>query len=229
MGRDQRHRDQRLLAKATTRPRRRHRGHSSTKGKISSNPQLTRALTHSQPIRPHAHKNFSLQAGEVILRVPTDTLRSLANTPPSIIASLSGASVHAILACSLCLDTTSSLSAWRAVFPSKADIHAVLPICWPSELRALLPHTAATLLGKQSAKFQKDWAAVEAVYAPRLSKEDFLYGWLLVNTRSFYHTTRQTAKLPKEDHMVLQPVVDEARPLAGRPFVPDRQRPAWCR
>ncbi|KAJ4147448.1 hypothetical protein LMH87_001965 [Akanthomyces muscarius] len=150
----------------------------------------------------------ALKAGEVILRVPTDTLRSLANTPPSIIASLPGASVHAILACSLCLDTTSSLSAWRAVFPSKADIHAVLPICWPSELRALLPHTAATLLGKQSAKFQKDWATVEAVYAPQLSKEDFLYGWLLVNTRSFYHTTRQTAKLPKEDHMVLQPVAD---------------------
>lgn len=142
--------------------------------------------------------------------MPTDTLRSLANTPQAIVAQLPGASVHAILAISLCLDTSASLAAWRGVFPSKADIHAVLPLCWPSELRALLPHTAAALLAKQSAKFQKDWAAVEAVYAAAagVTREDFLYAWLLVNTRSFYHTTRKTAKLPKEDHMVLQPVVD---------------------
>lgn len=117
--------------------------------------------------------------------------------------------MHAILACSLCLDTScASLAAWRAVFPTKADIHAVLPLCWPPELRALLPHTATALLGKQSAKLQKDWSAVEAVYAAQLTKQDFLYAWLLVNTRSFYHTTRQTAKRPKEDHMVLQPVAD---------------------
>lgn len=116
--------------------------------------------------------------------------------------------MHAILSASLCLDRSPSLSAWRGVFPSKADIHAVLPLCWPSELRALLPHTATTLLAKQSAKFNKDWAAVEAVYGSELTKEDFLYAWLLVNTRTFYHTTRKTAKLPREDHMVLQPVAD---------------------
>ncbi|KAJ3481189.1 hypothetical protein NLG97_g7885 [Lecanicillium saksenae] len=149
-----------------------------------------------------------LKANEVILRVPTDTLRSLANTPKDVVASLPGATVHAILSASLCLDRAADLDAWRAVFPSKADIHAVLPICWPSELRALLPHTATTLLARQSAKFNKDWAAVEAVYGGDLAKEDFLYAWLLVNTRSFYHTTRKTAKLPKEDHMVLQPVAD---------------------
>ncbi|KAJ6789482.1 hypothetical protein PWT90_00283 [Aphanocladium album] len=154
-----------------------------------------------------------LKANEVILRVPTETLRSLANTPKDVVASLPGASVHAILSASLCLDKAADLDAWRAVFPSKADIHAVLPLCWPSELRALLPHTAATLLARQSAKFNKDWAAVESAYGGgggggAITKEDFLYAWLLVNTRSFYHTTRKTAKLPKEDHMVLQPVAD---------------------
>lgn len=121
--------------------------------------------------------------------------------------------MHAILAASLCLDTTSDLLPWRGVFTSKQDIHAALPICWPAELRALLPPSASSLLAKQSAKFNKDWAAVEAASFPeschKISKEDFLYSWLLVNTRTFYHTTRQTEKKrPKEDHMVLQPVAD---------------------
>ena len=49
---------------------------------------------------------------------------------------------------------------------------------------------------------------MEAAFGDRLTREDFLYAWLLVNTRTFYHTTRQTAKRPREDHMVLQPVAD---------------------
>ncbi|TQW01046.1 hypothetical protein V2A60_002064 [Cordyceps javanica] len=154
-----------------------------------------------------------LEANEIILRVPTDTLRSLANTPADVVARLPGASVHAILAAALCLDGDADLAAWRGVFPSRDDIRAMLPVCWPAELRALLPHTASALLAKQSAKFQKDWAAVDAAAfdtggGGRLSKEAFLHAWLLVNTRSFYHTTRRTAKRPKEDHMVLQPVAD---------------------
>ncbi|KAM3431907.1 hypothetical protein NHJ13734_007097 [Beauveria thailandica] len=164
----------------------------------------------------------ALQANHVILRVPTATLRSLANTPRAITARLPGASVHALLAVSLCLDLDSpSLAAWRAVFPSRADIRAALPLCWPSELRALLPHSAAARLARQSAAFHRDWASVEAAVAAAaydaaaatsamaaLTKDDFLYAWLLVNTRSFYHATRATAKRPKEDHMVLQPVAD---------------------
>ncbi|EGX90003.1 SET domain protein [Cordyceps militaris CM01] len=152
----------------------------------------------------------ALKENEVILRVPTATLRSLANTPPSVLARLPGASVHAILATALCFDEASSASfrAWRNVLPSRGDVRAVQPLCWPAELRALLPPTAAALLAKQSATFHKDWAVVEAAYAGSLSREDFLYAWLLVNTRSFYHTTPTTAQRPKEDHMVLQPVVD---------------------
>lgn len=184
--------------------------HGRGVGIVATRPLKVRKSDHSSTHNQYACSPRLLsQANEVILRVPTDTLRSLANTPKDIVARLPGASVHAILSASLCLDAAADLAAWRAVFPSKADIHAVLPLCWPSELRALLPPTATTLLAKQSAKFNKDWAAVEAAYGETtLTKEDFLYAWLLVNTRSFYHTTRKTAKLPKEDHMVLQPVAD---------------------
>lgn len=150
------------------------------------------------------------QANQDILKVPTSTLRSIAKTPNHITTALPNATVHAILSTSLCLDTSADLLPWRGVFPSKADIHAALPICWPAELRALLPSSASAILARQSAKFNKDWALVEAAFpnSEQITKEDFLYSWLLVNTRTFYHTTRKTEKLPREDHMVLQPVAD---------------------
>ncbi|PSR83846.1 hypothetical protein BD289DRAFT_506428 [Coniella lustricola] len=45
--------------------------------------------------------------------------------------------------------------------------------------------------------------------APTCTKQEYLYAWLLVNTRTFYFVTPQTAKeLPKADHMALQPVAD---------------------
>lgn len=82
-----------------------------------------------------------------------------------------------------------------------------MPLSWPSELQNLLPHKAKQLLDKQRAKFDIDWALVTAAY-PTLSKDDFLYAWHLVNSRTFYHVTKTTEKLPKADHMVLQPVAD---------------------
>ncbi|ROV93258.1 hypothetical protein VPNG_09556 [Cytospora leucostoma] len=40
------------------------------------------------------------------------------------------------------------------------------------------------------------------------TRDEYLYAWLLVNTRTFYFVTPRTERLPKEDHMVLQPVAD---------------------
>ncbi|KAG5992088.1 hypothetical protein E4U43_003855, partial [Claviceps pusilla] len=148
-------------------------------------------------------------AKEVVLTVPTTLLRSLANTPKPILRKLKGATVHAILATSLCLDTTPDLTLWKAVFPTKRDISASMPLSWPPELQALLPATAKALLDKQSAKFAKDWSLVSAAYPSVITHDDFLYAWHLINSRTFYHTTRRTqTRLPKEDHMVLQPVAD---------------------
>ncbi|KAH6607304.1 hypothetical protein Trco_003617 [Trichoderma cornu-damae] len=148
-----------------------------------------------------------LEADQVILQVPTSALRTLSNTPKHIAKALSGATVHTILAASLCLDPNPDLDKWRPVFPSRRDMASSLPICWPAKLRSLLPPGAKSLLAAQQEKFNKDWATVAAAY-PQLQKDDYLYSWLLVNTRTFYHTNRSTDKLPKEDHMALQPVAD---------------------
>lgn len=83
-----------------------------------------------------------------------------------------------------------------------------MPLCWPLSLQDLLPDAARTLLSKQRAKFDRDWSLVAAAY-PDLDRDTYLHAWLLVNTRTFYHTTPRTKKdLPREDHMVLQPVAD---------------------
>ncbi|KAL7790763.1 SET domain-containing protein [Trichoderma ceciliae] len=148
-----------------------------------------------------------LEADEVILKIPVSALRTLSNTPKDIVTTLSGATVHTILAASLCLDSNPDLDKWRPVFPSRRDIASNLPICWPAKLRSLLPPGAKSLLAAQQEKFNKDWALVSAAY-PQLRKDEYLYNWLLVNTRTFYHTDRRTDKLPKEDHMALQPVAD---------------------
>ncbi|KAG5924200.1 hypothetical protein E4U61_001339 [Claviceps capensis] len=150
----------------------------------------------------------NLKADHVILTVPSTLLRSLGNTPKPILRKLKGATVHAILSASLCLETSPDFDIWKAVLPTQHDITTSIPLAWPPELQALLPTTAKTLLEEQSAKFARDWALVSAAY-PELTRDEYLYAWLLVNSRTFYHTTRRTEKkLPKEDHMVLQPVAD---------------------
>ncbi|PNY23577.1 Ribosomal lysine N-methyltransferase set11, partial [Tolypocladium capitatum] len=147
-------------------------------------------------------------AKEDVLTVPSSLLRSLGTTPRPTVRRLKGATVHAILAVSLCLETSPEFDVWRAVLPSRHHLAACMPICWPAELQALLPPTARAHLAKQQAKFDADWALVAAAY-PHVPRDDFLYAWILVNSRTFYHTTPQTKRrLPKDDHMALQPVAD---------------------
>lgn len=76
-------------------------------------------------------------------------------------------------------------------------------------------------MSKQQDKFNKDWALVSAAYPSRvgeageetgsIAKDDYLYAWLLVNTRTFYHRKTTGAKTKAslaQDHMALQPVAD---------------------
>lgn len=102
-----------------------------------------------------------------------------------------------------------------------------IPLTWPSSLTTRLPPAAKSLLEKQRAKFERDWKLVSGSFPLKdvegrrdgpgqvihpvdaaCSREAYLYAWLLVNTRTFYFVTPKTEKLPKEDHMALQPVAD---------------------
>jgi hypothetical protein len=87
-----------------------------------------------------------------------------------------------------------------------------MPLAWDTALHPYLPKAALALLRKQQSKFARDWAAVQHAAALDASlviaRPDYLYAWLLVNTRTFYHETPRTAKLPRDDRMIMQPVAD---------------------
>ncbi|KAL2261606.1 hypothetical protein VTK26DRAFT_3815 [Humicola hyalothermophila] len=166
-----------------------------------------------------------LKRDERILYVPTSALRTIDTVRSRLKKSLpAGTKVHAMLAADLALDgPRSKYAPWNAVLPSREDLLTSMPLAWQdTRLHALLPQPAQRLLRAQQSKFARDWAAVQHALAsssssslPRLNakartvaRADYLYAWLLANTRTFYHTTPRTARLPRDDRMVLQPVAD---------------------
>ncbi|KAK0668130.1 hypothetical protein QBC41DRAFT_347443 [Cercophora samala] len=172
-----------------------------------------------------------LKANERLIYVPTASLRTLTTVRPEIRKALpppapknKGTPVHALLAAELFLETPAlkrKHAPWHAVVPTREDILSSLPLAWPESdyetLHALLPFAARNHLTKQKAKFEKDWELTRDVLLPKLglspskgrySKQEFLYHWLLVNTRTFYHETPKTERLSKDDKMALQPVAD---------------------
>lgn len=145
--------------------------------------------------------------------MPTSALRTIETVRPKIKKALpKGTKVHAILAAELALDKPASkYSLWNAVLPSRDSVSTSMPLAWDTALHPYLPKAALALLRKQQAKFARDWAAVQqqaAALDPSLTRQDYLYAWLLVNTRTFYHETPRTAKLPRDDRMIMQPVAD---------------------
>ena len=115
--------------------------------------------------------------------------------------------VQGLLAADLALNQTTKFKEWDAVTPTREDIWASLPLTWHPDLQALLPGSGKDLLKKQSAKLKRDWDMVQPAF-PTASYDDYLYAWLLVNTRTFYYTNKKTEKLPPHECMVLQPVAD---------------------
>ena len=140
--------------------------------------------------------------------MPIVALRSLDTVPKSISRKLpADTSLHALLAASLALDKTTKYDAWTAVLPTWADFEAYTPFMWPPELQNLLPKPATDLLRKQQAKFEQEWDPVAEAY-PDMQRQDFLYAWFIVNTRTFYYETPLMKTFPHNDKLALLPVAD---------------------
>jgi hypothetical protein len=60
-----------------------------------------------------------------------------------------------------------------------------MPLLWYPTLQSLLPTAAHNLLLNQQRKLKLDWAAVSSAF-PDIKYEDYVYRWLLINTRTFY-------------------------------------------
>lgn len=160
-----------------------------------------------------------------ILTVPISALRTKDKVPTAIVTNLpKDVTVHGLLAADLALNKAANdtkYSKWQAVVPTEEDILQSMPLTWPASLQSLLPAGASRLLDKQRAKFDKDWETVSAAFpiegkgktkgggvSKECTRKEYMHAWLLVNTRTFYFVTPKTERLPKEDHMALQPVAD---------------------
>ncbi|KAK0656474.1 SET domain-containing protein [Cercophora newfieldiana] len=154
-----------------------------------------------------------LAANTLILQVPTTSLRSIETVPKTLSKSYpKDAPVHGLLAATLTLDTTPTFTAWNAVVPTASDLTSSLPLAWDPTLHPYLPPAASSLLQKQLTKFTSDHSIFLSSSPAHsdIPKSTYLYNWLLVNTRTFYHETAKTKRLRlrPEDRMVLQPVAD---------------------
>jgi hypothetical protein len=97
--------------------------------------------------------------------------------------------VHGRLAATLALwwsdPDNQEYKPWQDVWPTQSDFQSTMPIYYTKGLQKFLPHAATILLDNQNTKLEKDWNDLRT-YIPSISKELFLYTWLIVNTRTFY-------------------------------------------
>ena len=143
-----------------------------------------------------------------MIRVPISALRTARTVPKSIARSLSGITVHGLLAADLAMDDSSTRAPWRAVLPSREEFGESMPLMWHLDLQACLPAASKKLLENQRTKLQSDWDAVSRAF-PSLLKDDYIYSWLVVNTRTFYYVAPGTkTKLKPDDCMALNPFAD---------------------
>jgi len=140
--------------------------------------------------------------------VPTEAFRSLDTVADDIARKLpSDIPLHGLLAADLLLKKTSKPTPWNAMFPSMTDFEATMPLMWPEELSILLPKPAKDLREKQRAKFRHEWNIVAKAF-PEISQEEYLYFWLVLNTRTFYYVTPEMERFLPEDRLALLPVAD---------------------
>ncbi|KAI9833281.1 MAG: hypothetical protein M1819_003675 [Sarea resinae] len=155
-----------------------------------------------------------IEEGEHLVFVPVKALLSINGVDKETKEALPDITVHGLLATYLTLQATGASKStfrteWRAVWPSRKDFRESMPFMWPASLQALLPPAAKDLLKKQQDKLEKDFATARKTYQ-HLEREDFVYHWLMANTRTFYYVAPGLRKKPPrpEDCMALCPFAD---------------------
>lgn len=139
--------------------------------------------------------------------IPAEAIHSLHTIPKFVARKLPpNMSLHGLLAAELALHHTISQK-WAGLVPKWTDFEATIPYLWPEQLRRLLPGEAKGILTKQHTMFEKDWGMFGKAFAGK-SRQEYLYAWLLVNTRSFYYETTATIGYPWHDRLALLPVAD---------------------
>lgn len=99
----------------------------------------------------------------------------------------------------------SLLRVWIDTWPTMDDLKKGMPMCWSKDLQQKLPSSVNQPLERQLADYHKDWSASNSIcrkYA--FSEDDFLYYWMIVNSRSFHWKPPRA----KAGSMVMCPFID---------------------
>lgn len=143
-----------------------------------------------------------------MLRIPTTASRSFRTLPRNITRKMPrNTSLHCLLTLDLALDKSTDFTTWKTMFPSMDSFEASVPLLWPTTLQDLLPKPAMDLLRKQQKKIEHDWGVISQKF-PDVNKQEYLYFWLLVNSRSFYYSDRRMERFPHWDRLSLVPIAD---------------------
>ncbi|KAK8136002.1 hypothetical protein PG984_003942 [Apiospora sp. TS-2023a] len=135
-------------------------------------------------------------------------VRSLHSISETVSSQLpAGLSFHGVLAADLALDKSARFASWKKLLPTRADFAASMPFTWPEELQKLLPRGASDIVHGQHAKFKSQWGVVAKAF-PSLTRDEYMYFWLLVNTRTFYLETPEMKAFPWDDRLALLPIAD---------------------
>ncbi|GJN82976.1 hypothetical protein PLIIFM63780_006522 [Purpureocillium lilacinum] len=136
-----------------------------------------------------------------------EAIRSLHTVPEDVSRRLSrDMSIHGLLAAELALRRDDAAD-WASIVPQWTDFEATVPMLWPEELQSILPAEAKRLLAKQCSRFETDWKMFSDGFPDEL-RRDYLYAWLLVNTRTFYFETPAMVAFPWHDRLALLPIAD---------------------
>ena len=141
------------------------------------------------------------------MKIPIRAIRSLHTVPKDLSRKLgSELSIHGLLAAELALQRNDTAD-WASLVPQWTDFENTVPMLWPEELQQLLPAEAKHLLKQQCSRFECEWTVFRKVFSNEIRRE-YLYAWLLVNTRTFYFETPAMLKSPWHDRLALLPIAD---------------------
>lgn len=78
---------------------------------------------------------------------------------------------------------------------------------WDSALQSLLPEACKDMLSKVKSKLLLDWATVSKAF-PDVAYEDYLYNWLIINTRTFFFLIPKVKKRPPRLDCLVSPFLE---------------------
>ncbi|CAB4401307.1 unnamed protein product [Rhizophagus irregularis] len=157
-----------------------------------------------------------IKAGEVIISVPKKfliTYRSLTNLLKGQLSrSPVKLSAHQFISLYLILEykkgSQSSIYPYINMLPKDFDN---MPLNYNKELFNLLPHNVKVDVKSQRAKFEHDFAAInnflksQGIHS-KITRKDYLWGWLCVNTRCIYLETKNSDDV--KDRIAIAPLLD---------------------